>query len=83
MTTATFEYAACRLKDLQVPDAESAEPTAPGRADKLLLRGRPVRTGNRFWHSLQVRFAFTANIFKYFTHAEVFRRISPKVRDGG
>lgn len=82
MTTApTFEYTTCRLKDLQVPETESAAPAAPARAETLLLHGQPVRTSNRFWHSLQVRFAFTSNIFKYFAPAEVFRRISQKAPD--
>lgn len=79
--TTTFEYGVCRLRDLQVPTAESADTTAPRQADTLLLHGRPVRTSKRFWHSLQMRFAFTANVFKYFTPTEVFRRISDKAPD--
>lgn len=78
---ATFEYRTCRLKDLHVPEADPAEPAVPARAGKLLLDGRAVRTSPRFWHSLQVRFAFTANIFKYFAPAEVFRRISQRAAD--
>src|SRR5262249_46577426 len=40
------------------------------------LKGRKVKPSTRFWNSLHVRFGFTSNIFRYFTHAEVFNRIS-------
>lgn len=51
------------------------------QAKTLTLRDRPVTPSKRFWNSLQIRFGFTANIFRYFTHAEVFRRISLKAPD--
>src|SRR5262249_30991578 len=34
------------------------------------------RPSQRFWTSLQVRFGFSANIFKFFAHEEVFARIA-------
>jgi hypothetical protein len=88
--TTTFEYGICRLRDLQVPpspteenpDAVAAEKsTATRPLNSLLLNDRPVRTSKRFWTSLQMRFGFTTNIFRYFTHAEVFRRISGRSPD--
>ena len=84
--TATFEYGVCRLRDLQVPpSAEPAEPSAKTSALKptrsITLGDRPVTPSKRFWHSLQIRFGFTHNIFRYFSHEEVFQRISQKAPD--
>ena len=76
----TFEYGTCRLSDLQVPRAEesSDKPTSAKFTKTLTLRDRPVTPSKRFWNSLQVRFGFTHNIFRYFSHEEVFQRISQK-----
>ena len=82
--TTTFEYGTCRLRDLQVPPAEDDAPDALNRAKftkTLTLCDRPVKPGKRFWNSLQMRFGFTHNIFRYFSHQEVFRRISQKAPD--
>lgn len=74
--TATFEYGVSRLKEIKVQTAvNKAGHTV---VDHLTLEGRPVKPSNRFWHSLQIRFGFTQNIFKYFGHNEVFDRISEK-----
>jgi hypothetical protein len=69
-----FEYGISCIKDLDVR-------TATDRAGKtevreVLLDGRPVKPSKRFWNSLHLRFGFTSNIFRYFSHQEVFRRIS-------
>lgn len=80
----TFEYGTCRLRDLQVPPApaETADkPLACKLTKSLTLKDRPVTPSKRFWNSLQVRFGFTHNIFRYFSHEEVFRRISQKAPD--
>ena len=82
MSTATFEYGVCRLRDLQVPEVEDADKPQVNRSlTGLTLNDRPVKTSKRFWNSLQIRFGFTTNIFRYFTHAEVFRRISTRSPD--
>lgn len=83
MATTTFEYGTCRLRDLQAPAVEDA----PDRINSvrftgtLTLQGRTVKTSKRFWNSLQMRFGFTHNIFRYFSHDEVFRRITAKAPD--
>jgi hypothetical protein len=79
----TFEYGTCRLRDLQVPPApETADKVPVCKMTKsLTLKDRPVTPSKRFWNSLQVRFGFTHNIFRYFSHEEVFRRISAKAPD--
>jgi hypothetical protein len=69
-----FEYGVTRIKDLQVNLA--VDPTGRKAVRDLLLDGRPVQPTNRFWTSLHLRFGFTSNIFRYFTHQEVFQRIS-------
>lgn len=81
--TATFEYGTCRLRDLQVPPADDAPDRVNGVrfTNTLTLKDRPVKTSKRFWNSLQMRFGFTHNIFRYFSHEEVFRRISAKAPD--
>jgi hypothetical protein len=71
-----FDYGVARIKDLDVR-------TGPDRNGKIgvrevLLDGEPVRPTNRFWTSLHLRFGFTSNIFRYFSHQEVFNRISER-----
>ena len=80
---ATFEYGTCRLRDLQVPLVEES-PDKPNNVkftETLVLGDRVVEPSKRFWNSLQIRFGFTHNIFRYFSHKEVFRRISQKATD--
>jgi hypothetical protein len=38
--------------------------------------GEPFQPSNRFWTSLHARFGFSESIFRYFSHGEVFQRIS-------
>src|SRR5262249_15557790 len=72
--TRVFEYGVTSIKDLQVKTRTDSQ----GRSivESLELDGRPVQPSQRFWNSLHVRFGFTGNIFRYFSHAEVFQRIS-------
>src|SRR6516162_8008909 len=73
--TKRFEYGVSSVKDLRVLPAPT---TVAGkkRHHDLELNGEKVRTSDRFWNSLHMRFGFTSNIFRYFTHEEVFDRIS-------
>jgi hypothetical protein len=68
-----FEYRQVRVKDLGV---QVREHNGKQEVERVLVDGEPFRTYPRFWTSLQVRFGFTSNIFRYFTHQEVFERIS-------
>jgi len=74
--TATFEYGTARVKDIQVhvETDKAGKETVAG----VELNGQRLVPTNRFWNSLHVRFGFTSNIFRYFSHAEVFNRISEK-----
>jgi hypothetical protein len=69
-----FDYGVTCLKDLQVKTTinQAGRPVV----SELLLEDEPVAATSRFWNSLHQRFGFTSNIFRYFTHEEVFRRIS-------
>ncbi len=72
--TQRFEYGVSRIRDLQAETARDRKGQPQVR--QLRLEGRPLRPTARFWNSLHQRFGFTANIFRYFGHDEVFRRIS-------
>jgi hypothetical protein len=69
-----FEYGTGRIKDLSVQTAVDKH----GKTEvcDVFLQGRQLKPTNRFWNSLHLRFGFTGNIFRYFTHKEVFDRIS-------
>ena len=69
-----FEYGSARIKDLAV--RTEVDKTGKTEVREVLLDGRPLKPTNRFWNSLHLRFGFTGNIFRYFTHEEVFERIS-------
>jgi hypothetical protein len=69
-----FDYGVAHLREFGV--ATETDKLGRTQVTAVTLGGEPLKPSKRFWHSLQVRFGFTQNIFRYFTHAEVFRRIS-------
>ncbi len=69
-----FEYGTTSVKDLSVTSA--VDRAGKRFVREVLLNDEPVRPSNRFWNSLHLRFGFTSNIFRYFSHEEVFNRIS-------
>jgi hypothetical protein len=69
-----FDYGVAHIKDLEVRTA--ADRNGKIGVREVLLDGESVQPSNRFWTSLHLRFGFTSNIFRYFSHAEVFDRIS-------
>jgi hypothetical protein len=72
----TFEYGAASIKDLSVQTAVDNAGKTFTRA--VVLGDRELAPTNRFWNSLHLRFGFTSNIFRYFSHEEVFQRISER-----
>jgi hypothetical protein len=74
MKSQQFEYGTARIRDLQVRTDRNI--AGRNRHTEVLLNDEPVLATNRFWNSLHLRFGFTSNIFRYFTHREVFQRIS-------
>src|SRR5262249_23724782 len=79
LMTPTFTYKTVRLKDLHVVTIKNNA----GRTvvASVNLHDEPLVPTDRFWHSLHTRFGFTGNIFRYFSHAEVFTRISEVAGD--
>ncbi|MEZ6139913.1 MAG: hypothetical protein R3B84_05000 [Zavarzinella sp.] len=76
MKNVNFEYGTAQLKDIRVtPRVEDGRNT--GKID-VTLHDEPVKDSKRFWNSLQIRFGFTHNIFRYFNYDEVFQRISER-----
>src|SRR5437588_6060970 len=69
-----FEYGTSSVKDLSVTTGVDTKGKRFVR--EVLLDDEPLRPSNRFWNSLHLRFGFTSNIFHYFSHEEVFHRIS-------
>ena len=72
--TQRFEYGVSRIKDFEVRTTENSKGQTV--VSEMLLDGRSLQPSNRFWNSLHLRFGFTSNIFRYFRHDEVFKRIS-------
>src|SRR5262245_18493729 len=70
----SFEYGAATLKDIRIKT--SVDKLGKSTVEHVLINGQPVRPSQRFWTSLQVRFGFSGNIFKFFSYEEVFCRIS-------
>src|ERR671939_265763 len=72
--TRRFVYGTARIKDLAV--RTTTDKSGKTEVSAVLLNDEPVRPSKRFWNSLHLRFGFTSNIFRYFSHQEVFSRIS-------
>jgi hypothetical protein len=70
--TRRFDYGTAQIKDFVV---HSTTTDGKRQVQSVELNGEPLKPTPRFWNSLQIRFGFTANIFRYFTHEEVFNRI--------
>lgn len=77
--TLTFDYKTTRIKDLQVVTTRNQ--AGKSLVSAVTLNDEPLVPTDRFWNSLHVRFGFTSNIFRYFSHAEVFNRISEVAGD--
>ena len=71
--TRRFDYGTAQIKDFVV---RSTVKDGKRQVQSVELDGEPLKPTPRFWNSLQIRFGFTANIFRYFTHDEVFQCIS-------
>lgn len=72
--TVTFEYGVSPVKSLECETIRTTK--AKTAVKSVIINGRKLAPTKRFWQSLQMRFRFSKNIFKYFTHSEVFERIS-------
>ena len=76
----TFEYGFAKVRDLRAhtrPAIKSGLPQVTG----IELNGQMHKPTSRFWSSFFRRFQLTENIFRYFSHAEVFDRIAQQARN--
>jgi hypothetical protein len=69
-----FEYGYATIKDLGV--RTTVDKNRRTAVQEVLIQGEPVQPSQRFWTSLSVRFGFSTNIFRFFSHEEVFARVS-------
>ncbi len=73
----TFEYGVTTIGELQV-ETKMAEGKRHRRrpVTQVLIDDEPFKPTERFWTSLYIRYGFSKSFFNYFTHEEVFSRIS-------
>lgn len=71
----TFDYDFLSVGDLRVETTEDPK-TGKIRVEKVLVKDEPLKPTERFWTSLYARFGFNSAVHKYFSHHEVFQRIS-------
>jgi hypothetical protein len=70
-----FDYQYLPVNDLQVVTKEDPK-TGKAIVDHVLVQDEPVKASQRFWTSLFARYGFNKSFFRYYSHAEVFQRIS-------
>jgi len=74
-STKRFDYPFAAIGSLTV------RTTADPKTDKpvvsaVVVDDEPIKPTDRFWLSLHARYGFNNSVFKYFSHEEVFQRIS-------
>ena len=79
-TQMTIEYRPATLGALGVVEQPDEAPAFGGRPTrrepKLRVDGEELTASPRFWSSLFHRFGLSGNVFRYFDHQEVFRRVT-------
>lgn len=72
-----FRYLTTKVKDMVAHPSRSS--TGKVTVPQMDIDGHPYVPTPRFWTALQANYGFSTNMFKYFTHKEVFDRISEVV----
>ncbi len=72
-----FEYKFAPVSDLEVETYQDAK-TGRTKVKNVVVAGEPIPPTDRFWTSLFSRYGFNSAFFKYFSHDEVFSRISER-----
>lgn len=75
MVVHKFDYAFSAVNDLHVELVED-QTTGKERVGCVRVHDEPLEPTPRFWVSLFARYGFNKAFFNYFSHAEVFNRIS-------
>lgn len=74
----TFEYGINKVKNIRV-ECSKAVTKKKNVVSKIIINDQhEVVATKRFWKSLHQRFRFSPNIYKYFSHEEVFERITER-----
>ena len=71
----SFEYGTTRVRDL-VASVGERDPAGNPRVNGLELNAELLKPTARFWRSFSRRFRISEKFFHYFSHAEVFERVS-------
>lgn len=71
----SFHYDFLSVQDLRVETSTNVK-TGKKTVDKVFVKDEPLDATERFWTSLYARFGFNSAVMKYFSHEEVFTRIS-------
>lgn len=74
-----LRYGFANLKDVKVQPLADEKNMKKNRV-VIELEGKPYHPTNRFWRSFFNRYHISESVFRYFSHEEVFQRISSKVR---
>lgn len=74
-----FDYVSARIADIRV----KAEPDKQGRqiVKSVIVADEEIQPSSRFFTSISSRYNFSPSIFSYFSHKELFDRISAKRAD--
>jgi hypothetical protein len=84
MSNPEIEYKTIRVKDIQLEAVVDTDLTPDDKAKlrdtggRVIIDGQPIIPSGRFWSSLYSRFGLNSAFFRFFSHEEVFRRISEK-----
>jgi hypothetical protein len=70
-----FDYIYAPVKELAVQTEQDRRSGKPA-VTNVLVDGELLKPTERFWTSLFARYGINSSFFKFFTHAEVFDRIS-------
>lgn len=71
----SFTYSHLPISDLGVEMSVNAK-TGRKTVDKIMVQGEAMESSERFWTSLYARYGFNSAFTTYFTHEEIFERIS-------
>ncbi len=73
----TFEYGVTTIGELQVETKVAEDKRRRRRpVTEVLIDEESFKPSERFWTSLYIRYGFSKSFFNYFSHEEVFSRIS-------
>lgn len=70
-----FDYPFATIGSLTVQTSTDSETGKPV-VSNVIVNDEPIEPTDRFWLSLHARYGFNNSVFKYFSHEEVFQRIS-------